>query len=176
MTNNRILELLNSVTIIVDTRENENSHITNYFDKNNIKYIYKKLDYGDYSFVAPIITELSIYEGISFEKRLTIERKSGLDELSGNIAQNRERFENEFIRCNNDKAKMVLMVEDGSYEKILKHDYRTSLLEKSYIASLFTFVDRYGIDLQFIPGKLAGWFIYNRCRYFFREELKNLTD
>ncbi len=174
MTDKRIKELLRNMQIICDTRENENLHITDYFDKYGIKYVEQKLDFGDYSFIAPPIPEIRFNEPASFENRIVIERKSGLTELSGNLAQQRERFEAELIRAKNKKAKLILMVEDGSYEKIMRHDYRTDFNERSYIASLFSFQARYEIEVQFIPAKLAGWFIFNTFYYYFRNELKQL--
>jgi hypothetical protein len=108
------------------------------------------------------------------EQRIAIERKHNLDELSGNLAQNRDRFERELERAQTDGAKLILMVEDGSWDKIIEHKYRTELSEKSYLASLFTFVHRYNIDIQFIPAYFAGMFIYSQFYYFLREELKNI--
>lgn len=165
MTDKLIKELLSQITIIVDTRENENSHILKYFAAKGIKYIERKLDFGDYSFEI---------EGKSFENRIAIERKASLTELSGNLAQNRERFEAEFARAREANAKVIMMVENGSYDGILGHKYRTNLNEKSYAASIFTFRHRYNLEIEFIPEKLSGWFIYNTMKYFAREELKSM--
>lgn len=174
MTDKRIQEILKNMTIIVDTREQENSHITDYFDRFNINHISRKLDYGDYSFEAPVIPEIGLNEQMSFERRIVFERKHSLDELSGNLAQSRERFENELDRAKTDRAKLILMVEDGAWQKIIKHEYRTDLSEKSYLASLFSFQARYGIEVQFIDKNLAGWLICSTFKYFLRNELKQL--
>jgi ERCC4-type nuclease len=174
MTDKRITEILKGITIIVDTRENENLHITDYFKAKGLKFIERKLEYGDYSFLSPSIPELGFEEEFSLEFRIAIERKHNLDELSGNLAQSRERFERELERAQTDRAKLILMVEDGSWDKIVEHKYRTELSERSYLASLFTFIHRYNIDIQFIPTKYAGMFIYSQFYYFLRQELKSL--
>jgi ERCC4-type nuclease len=174
MTDKRIADILKGITVIVDTRENENLHITDYFASKGIKYIERKLEYGDYSFLSPPIPELGFEKEFSLEFRIAIERKHNLDELSGNLTQSRDRFERELERAQADHAKLILMVENGSWDKIIEHNYRTELNEKSYMASLFTFIHRYNIDIQFIPAKYAGMFIYSQFYYFLRQELKSL--
>ena len=165
MKNMRNQQALNSITVIVDTREHEhaNDHILEYLAENNIPFIRRKLEFGDYSF------EVS---GQSYEQKIAIERKMNLTELSGNVSQNRERFENELQRAKDACAKLVLMVEGGWWQGIIEHKYRTGLSEKSFLASLFAFQYRYDLETQFIPGKYAGMFIYNTFYYFLRNELK----
>jgi ERCC4-type nuclease len=172
MTDLQVKDILKNITIICDTRENMTDHITGYFASKGIKYIDRKLDYGDYSFICPPIPHIKLLEPFSFEKRLVIERKSGLEELSGNLAQARERFEREFERAQADKAKMILMVEGGSWNSIIEHKYKTNLNEKSFMASLFTYMHRYDVTPQFVPEKYAGMFIYSQFYYFLRQELK----
>jgi ERCC4-type nuclease len=167
MTNTSLQQILNSITIICDTREHNDDgnciNILTYFDNNKIPYIRRKLDFGDYSFEA---------EGQSYEQKLAIERKMNLTELSGCLAQSRERFEAELIRSKEAHAKLILLCEDGSYQGIIEHKYRTALSEKSFMASIFTYIHRYGIDVQFIPAKYAGAFIHGTFYYYLRNLLK----
>ena len=62
---------IKKVTVIVDSREQENKHIIDYLNKFNIKYIVQKIDFGDYSFVVA-------EKGVTKDFRLScvIERKS----------------------------------------------------------------------------------------------------
>jgi ERCC4-type nuclease len=173
MNDKRIAEILKGITVIVDTRE-QDLHLTDYFDKFNIPYVQRALKFADYSFECPTIPELGFDEPVSFEQRIVVERKNGLDEISGCLSQSRERFERELQKAKDVKAKFILLIEGGSYEKILKHDYRTNLSEKSFAASLFSFQARYNIEVQFIPSKMAGWFVYNTFYYYLRGELKDL--
>ena len=60
-------ELLDSIVILVDTREKVNDHITDYFDKHHIPYKKKALKNGDYSFFVPqkyLLIENANYEDI----------------------------------------------------------------------------------------------------------------
>lgn len=161
--------LLNSITIIVDTRENVNDLIIKYFNDKKIPYISKKLDFGDYSCFLPANPELGIPRDLYFG--CAIERKGSLEEISGNLTIDRVRLENEFIRAKD--SRFILMIEDPlGFEKIINHKYNTQYSEKSFIASLLTFGHRYGVDIQFIDKKYAGLFIYYQLKYFVREHLK----
>lgn len=66
-------------------------------------------------------------ERVYFHRDIVIERKASLEELSGNLAQEREAFEKEFLRARNDRAKVYLMVEDkGGYSSIIEINYSIS--------------------------------------------------
>ena len=73
-TDTEIKKLLKeNVVIIVDTREQENKHITDFFDKKEIKYISKKLDAGDYAIKLIASPELGIHRDMHFP--IAIEKK-----------------------------------------------------------------------------------------------------
>jgi ERCC4-type nuclease len=171
MTDKQITEYLNEMVIICDTRENENSHIIDYFKKNNIKYVVRGLKFGDYSFELPELSRIGA-DAKPFEFKIVVERKASLEEISGNLSQNRERFENEFSRAAACNAKVIVMVESGSYEDIINHKYGTDLNPKSFMASIFAFKTRYNLGFEFVPKKLAGLFIYATMKYYLREYLK----
>lgn len=99
------------MVILIDTREKENSHITNYFDKKGIKYKKQALEFGDYSFMLPQVDGLTGNE-LYFHKEIIIERKNSLEELSGNLGKNRDRFEKEFLKARNSGISIHLMVEN----------------------------------------------------------------
>jgi hypothetical protein len=186
MTPAAMQSILNSITVIIDSREHEgkHDHIISYFGSKNIKYVYKKLDFADYSFTCPAVPEYGLPEELNFEKKIVVERKFGLSELCGNIlnrkdvegkrSDERDRLEREFQRAKETGAKFNIMVEDGSFDKILTHQYRSETDPKSFYATLFAFDARYGAYVQFVEKKNAGWFIYNKFRYFLREELKKV--
>lgn len=156
-----------SLTILCDTRENNNKHILNYFNSHDIPYINQALSFGDYSCVANIAGQ-----SVAFDDKFVIERKNSLNELSGNITQHRERFEREFTRAKN--AKLLVMVEETcGWESIIQHKYTTNIAEKSFLATLFTYSHRFNIETQFIEKKYAGLFVYWQMYYFVREYVKN---
>jgi len=163
-------ELLKSMTILVDTRENANGHILDYFDKKKISYKNKKLDYGDYSFMLPVNEEFDIRKPIFFDDEIVVERKGSLTELSGNLTKDRTRFENELIRKKD--VKFHLMIENGSWEIIEKWQYNTDYKPKSFIATLNAYIARYQISIDFIQRVYAGAFITRLFHYHLREVLK----
>lgn len=160
-----------SMLILVDSREKKHNHILDYFNKHKISYQVEKLEYGDYSFMIP--AQAAGGALIFFHRDIVIERKSSLEELSGNLAQGRERFEKELLRARNDQAKIYLMVEDkGGYSSIISHRYQTQLAPAAFAASLKTFEMRFGANIQFIDKEYSGYYITSTFQYFLRESLK----
>ncbi len=153
---------------MVDSREKANRHIIDYFEKNHIAYETTTLAYGDYSCKIPTSTG-----DIYFHSDIVVERKNSLEELSGNLTRDRERFEREFLRAGNDGCKIYLMVEDvGGYTSIINHSYRTELKPNAFMASLKAWETRYNLNIQFIDKQYAGYFILSTLQYFVREALK----
>ena len=160
-----------NMTIIIDSREQENQHIMKYFDKVKVKYITKKLDAGDYSVKLTANPELGIFRDIYFP--VTIEKKNSVDELASSF-KDRTRFESEFIRARGCGTKTILLVEDGNgYENILKGNYRSEYGAKALLASLKSWEQRYDFGTNFIDKKYTGNFIYYTLRYYLYEFLKN---
>lgn len=165
-----IKKLTKQMIILVDSREKRNEHILSYFDKQEIAYKKEKLKYGDYSFMLPAT---AAGEDIFFHRDIAIERKASLEELSGNLAQERERFEKEFLKAGNDGCKIYLMTESpGGYSDIIGHRYRTEFTPAAYMASLKTWESRFGCNVQFIDSQYSGYYIYSTFSYFAREMLK----
>ena len=169
-TDAELKQLLQSMTILIDTREQENSHITSYLDKQKIPYTSRKLDFGDYSFMLPACPALGIVRDTYFDGDICVERKASLEELSGNLTQDRARFEAELLRAN--RARFLLMVEDATYADIIGHRYKTQYEPKSFLASLKTYEARFNLRLNFIPLVCAGNFIYHTLYYYLREYLR----
>lgn len=165
-TDKEIKEIIDSLTIIVDTRE-KTSHIIEYFDKKKISYKVKKLDYGDYSFYIPANEKLGIMRDIYFDKKVIIEKKGSLEEISGNLTQDRSRLEKELSLAPDTK---VLLIENASYSDIINNNYNTQYNRKSFLASLHTFWFRYNTPIFFMSNKEhSGVFI----RMYFEYYLKN---
>ena len=164
-----IKKLTKSMVILVDSREKKNTHILDYFRKQKISFQTEKLEYGDYSFMIPAAAD----EDIFFHRDIVIERKASLEELSGNLAQERERFEKEFLKAGNDGCKVYLMIEaPGGYSDIIGHKYRTEFAPAAYMASLKTWESRFGCNVQFISPEYSAYYIVSTFQYFAREALK----
>ena len=171
-TDKEIKELLKSMVILVDTREQQWIHIKEWLDSKKIAHKVMKLDFCDYSFMIPANPELGIVRDLYFTDKIALERKNSLDEVSGNLTQGRTQFENEFIRSNG--AKVHLLIENASYEDIGAHRYKTEYNPMSFLASLHSFESRYSLSLNFIKdNKCSGQFIYFTFYYWLRNYLLN---
>lgn len=117
-------EIIDSMVVMIDTREKEgkHDHIINYLDKKKISYnANAKIDSGDYSFYIPKNEKLGICRDIYFDKEIVIERKQTLNELARNLSKGRAVFENELLRRKT--CKFYLLVENGSWDHINKGEY-----------------------------------------------------
>ena len=162
--------LCKSVVILVDTREKECGHITDYFDKKNVLWKKKALQNGDYSFYVPANKDLNIYRDLYFDKKIAVERKHSLTELSGNISQNRARFEEELSTHN---GKLLLLIENANYSDIIEGNYETKFSPKSFIATIHTYTHRYGLDITYMPNpKYSAVWIYATFLYYLKNELR----
>lgn len=159
-----------NIVILIDSREKANKHITDVFDREGIQYRVEKLESGDYTFELKPLPELDILHTMDFRQDVMIERKNSLDEISGNFTKGRERFNDEFGRSW--AIKKYLLIEDGSYEKILNHEYRTDYNSNSFFASLLSFDARYDLHVCFANKETSAILIYNICKYALREILK----
>ena len=166
-----IKEILSNVVMLCDTREKSDKHIIDWLEDKKIQYLRHKLDFGDYSFMIPSNPVMGTLRDIYFDKSIIIERKAHLEELSGNLAQNRDRFENEFLRARD--CRKILLVESGSLTDIWDNAYNTQFNPASYMASVLTFQARYGLELMFIQKKYSPSLIYKLFQYHLKELLNN---
>jgi ERCC4-type nuclease len=161
-------KILNTLIITVDTREQVNQHVLDYFRKKNVPYKFKTMKTGDYSAMIPKNEEFGITRDIYLNA--VIERKNGVDELVESI-KDRTRFENELIRAS--KHPFTLIVEDlEGYQKILKGQYRSKYKPEALLGSLKTFEVRYNYSTVFISNNTTGNYIYHHFLYMARELLK----
>lgn len=170
-TDKELKELLKSMIVLVDTREQNWLHIQKFFDEKKIPYRVEKLDFADYSFLLPENKELGIQRDIYFDKKISIERKRDLNEISSNFCDGRTQFENEFIRS---MGKLYLLIENATYEDIVNKNYTTKITPQSFIGSLHAFVDRYNISLNFMKdNSYSAYFIYLTFYHHLRNYLMN---
>lgn len=94
--------------ILIDTREQANTHILRDFEKAGI------ID-GCESFNEPI--EFGDY--YSTETNITVERKKNLTEFAGNCGKGHARFKNELEKLKRSCGKMYILIEqDITYEEM----------------------------------------------------------
>ena len=162
-------ELLDSLIILVDSREKSNKHITDFFDGQNIKYKVMGLSQGDYSCYIPANDKLNIDRDLYFDKDVVIEKKSGLEELSSNFTKTRAQLKTEFAQF---KGDMQLLIESSSYKDLAEGNYNTKYDKKSFTASLHSISSEYGISFIFIDKEYSGLYIYMHLRYWLRNLIK----
>ena len=161
-TEDKLKEYLAGLTIIIDSREQRNEHIRAFFDKNNIPYVVRKLDSGDYS---------AMLGDMTLEHDVFLERKNSLTELCGNMGQNRDRFNNEFTRAKAIGAKPFLLIENNTTDDVLLGNYRSQFNSKSLWASICTWMVRYNTTVMFCDKRNSGRIIYSVLYYYAREAL-----
>lgn len=166
MTNKEISDILNNITIIIDTRENKYQHITKYLDEIKISYEFEKLKSGDYTFILPNYPELNI------DRKFLVERKANLSELAGNFTTGRDRFQREFERLDDDE-KIHLVLESSSWKKLYNGTYRSKLNPRSFVASLLTWSIRYDIPVWMVETGESPELIYRILYYELYEFLKS---
>lgn len=165
-----IKEILKTLVIIYDTREQENQHILKYFDKHGIKYISEKLDVGDYGCMIPANPKYGINRNIYLKS--VIERKASVDEICGNLQKKTQQaFENELIRSQ--LYKFVLFVEQHDFdEKLMFGEYRSQYDPKALKARLESLKAKYNFEIVPMAKKVIGHNIYHRFYYQARHLLK----
>lgn len=163
-------ELLKSMTIVCDTREQKNDHVTKYFDSKKIPWIKEKLPFADYSFKIPLNEKLGIIRDLYFYNDIVIERKANLEELSNNYTAERTRIKNEFA---NAPHKKVLLIENSSYEMLVEGMYNTKYNPKAFWASTMSMWNKYDVPIMFIKdNKYSGQFIYGYLYYYLYNLIK----
>lgn len=165
--------------IIIDTREQVNQHVLDYFDKNKIQYKKQKIDEGDYTAVITKRPDMGIHRDIYFP--VAVERKNSIDELAGNLAEDTDsrddiRLIRELQRAKTKGIKMTLLIEDkDGMENIKKGNYRSLYKPQSLLGRLSSIQDLYLQDTIFTSNTNTGFEIYRKLYYSVRNFLKELS-
>lgn len=142
------------MTIQIDSREHEHAikRIKEGFDKAGIKWFVSKMPCGDYQSLD--------------NARFCIDRKQSLQELTGNICQQHERFRAELIRAQELGITLVFLVEHGLDIKTLSdvRDWKNPRLSVSPMAldglalykRLVTIENKYGTRFHFCTKQDTG--------------------
>lgn len=125
-------ELYKKIVMLVDTREQENHHVTNWFTRNKIPFKTQKLDYGDYSAMLPAGSFKGQTRDIYFTNDLVIERKFCIDELAMNLKDKKKNI-------NEINQEIIDLLGKKYLEKVLKSDYVR-------IKQELTSLNKYGIE------------------------------
>lgn len=165
---------LKSMSILVDTREQPSDRAKRRYSAFPCPYRRQTLDYGDYTynFILPDGSELFCPKQRA-AGTVIIERKMDLTELSGCLTHERKRFVAEFERAQEHQAKVYLLVEDATWENLLKGGYKTRFNPKSFFASMTAFMARYNLSVIFCKSEISGKIIHEILYRELKERLES---
>lgn len=165
-------KMLESMTVLVDTREQPTERFHKRTEGFQCPFERKCLPYGDYS------AQYIDLDGktVSLENKVAIERKKDLDEICMCFTRERARFEREFQRAKDDKARMYLLIENENWEKALNWKYRSQFNPKALKASLLAWTARYGLHIFYCKEETTGGMIRDILYYELKEILQNEQD
>lgn len=157
---------LESLVILVDTREQPSERAQKRYDSFCCPYRREKLDFGDYSgaFILPSGTEQKL--------NVAIERKMNLEEISSCFTHERKRFKAEFERAQEAGASVYLLIEDASWENLINGRYKTQFNPKAFLGSMFSWIARYDLKPIFCKHEVSGKIIHE----ILYRELKNRLE
>ena len=157
MSNDEKKDFLKKVTVLIDTREQKNQHITDALKALGIMFESRKLDYGDYSFMI---------EGKDFSRSCVVERKAKIDELYGNVTTDRERIEKELDTISRNAVECTLILENCKGWEHLKafeisaagaeiQHRKVRNIGATVYATLMSWRcgNRYGFGVEFVPDE-----------------------
>lgn len=157
---------LNSMTILVDSREQQSERAQRRYDSFLCSHRRTKLDFGDYS------AEFIDSDNNIIQIPVAIERKMSLDELAQCFTHDRGRFEREFERAKKAGATMYLLVENATWENLINGKYRSKFNSKAYLASITAWLARYDIKPIFCKEQTSGRLISEILYRELRERLE----
>ena len=172
MTPFELEKCLDSMVLLVDTREQPTPRLQARIEISGLPYERRKLDQGDYSCKCT----LPGGEELDFSSRVAIERKMDLDELCLCFGKERKRFEREFERAKENGCKIYLLVENGNWEKAYNGKYQSKYNQKALVASIDAFRARYGMQLDFCKEETTGRLIRDILYRELKEYLKDLES
>ena len=163
---------LKSMQILIDSNEQQTEQAQRRYSDFSVPFSRQKLDYGDYTYNFTLPDgQLLFPPDQRICGNVVIERKMSLTELSGNLCQEKARFKREFQRAKEHRAKIYLLVEDASWEKLIHGRYGTRFHPNAYMAALLGIMAEFDISPIFCQKELSGKMINN---ILYRELRKRL--
>lgn len=164
-------QILKTFEILVDTREQPTKRSRERYEAFGCQYRRNALNYGDYTYSANFGGKPLFKEG-TVSGFCVVERKMNLDELASCFGSGRARFQREFERAVEHKAKIYLLIEDASWEKLLGGKYESRFNPAALTASLIAWSVRYNITPIMCDRKSSGKLIKEILYRDFKERLE----
>ena len=174
-TDKELNKVKKNLVVLIDTREQRNEHIIDFFRSKNINYCIEKLPFGDYSCKLPIGSFEGQQRDIYFSNDIVIERKNGIDELAGNFKDDGTRIKTELAHINKYNIKSYLFVEDPNFDKNIRTgNYRSEYKPQSLYARIKKSIEmRYNTLVRPIDKDYIGSEIFNTFEAYVYEKLKH---
>lgn len=152
-------EVLDTFQILVDNREQTTPKAVERYKSFGVPYKRVTLNYGDYCGQITI-NDSDIYDTAqAVRPTCVIERKMSLDELAMCFTRGRDRFRREMERAASNNSTVYLLVENATYEGIIKHRYRSRYNPTAFLASLTAWTVRYNLRPIFCKADTSGQLI-----------------
>ena len=151
---------LESMQIIVDTREQPSKRAYDRYSLFGCPYRRQTMEFGDYTYNFTFNSKELFPPGVKVKSECVIERKASLDELSGNFTRDRMRFIRELQKAADAEASIYLLVENANLQKIYTGHYYTRFDKKAFFSSFMSIVAKYNIKPIFCPAEMSGRVIY----------------
>ena len=150
-------DVLSTFAVMVDTREQDTPRARERYKSFGVPIQRATLLFGDYCGNIRLPDGQWLYEANkTVAPHCAVERMMSLDELAGCFGYSRARFQREFERAAEHDAKMYLLTENGSFEGILAHRYRSRLSTNAFFASLAAWSVRYNMTPLFCKSDTSG--------------------
>ena len=154
-----VTEALSTFQILVDNREQATPKAVERYKSFGVPYKRATLNYGDYCGIITL-NDSEIYDTAhSVKASCVIERKMSLDELAMCFTRGRDRFRREMERAASNNSTVYLLVENATYEGIIKHRYRSRFSPSAFLASLTAWTVRYNLRPIFCKADTSGQLI-----------------
>lgn len=165
---------LETFSVIVDTREQNTPQASERYTAIGAPVQRATLFYGDYCGNVILPGGMSLYDtSVTIRPDCVIERKMSLDELAMCFTRGRDRFRREFERAAEHNARVYLLIENGNWEGIINHRYKSRYNPEAYKASLAAWTVRYGLTPVFCKSVTSGALIREILYRDMKEKLEN---
>lgn len=166
--------VLESMTILRDTREQDTERARRRYKSFGVPCNPAVLDFGDYTWQAILPDGSTIHDTTQrIIPRISIERKMNLDELAGCFTHDRKRFQAEMERAKDSGGRMFLLCENSNMENLFAGKYRSKFNPKAFTGSLFAWVIRYDLNIIFCKEETSGKIIKEILYRDLKERLAN---
>lgn len=162
---------LKTLTVLVDTREQDTPLFRKRMKRVGFPTKRQKLNFGDYS--CSVMADGAEHD---LSASFAIERKMSLDELAACYTTGRKRFEREFERAREAGAKVYLLIENASWEGAYSGKYRSRMHPHALIASMVAWLARYRCQLLMCKAETTPELIHDICYRETKEYLERLCN